>query len=575
MLGKQWLNRYALTDVRGTAIERSQNRQRKLDGTVVWYFDHVMESLPLMLQAALLLLSGALSRYLWGISITIASVILAVTLLGLIFYLTIVVAGTASESCPYQTPGARILRYVLPRILRTLRSAPSAVSAFVFTEFFRLSDISAICDLPNFWWSGLEQPWYTVGNVFVNLIFTLVIVPLMVPVAIVIDAFNLGHTMYRFSAALGRMLYRMSMGTSPPAHILDLQCISWMLRTTLDKEVHLSTLKHLESLTSMPADFDPTLVAYCFNAFVGCVNVSRCEVVVTQGLDQLAIVSALCFFRAISYLSIMDPTSSVLKDICQRYTKIFPTEVDFHGHQFSHTMNAIRTVFIRSVDRRNFAWNDYRPPRDEHIVVAQTFTQLAQFGYQRTRQTKVPRLILRFALYSLSMGVDPPPPTPVIRDSLSIIAIDLGCDVSIVGATTLDERCVHPSWIVTTLTLDQHPGGASFKPDNSEARNISRSRRSSFAPIQAQGNYCPLPVCSPGGAGWATRDVGCDLTRGKSIEGEAAHVESHHTGRCQTVLWSKPSWNHTCITLHPLGSVDWWGRFSSTMGNGGLCGRVH
>ena len=55
MLGKQWLNRYASTDMRGTAIERSQNRQRKLDGITSWHFDHVIESLPLMLQAALLL----------------------------------------------------------------------------------------------------------------------------------------------------------------------------------------------------------------------------------------------------------------------------------------------------------------------------------------------------------------------------------------------------------------------------------------------------------------------------------------------------------------------------------------
>jgi len=445
MLGKQWLNRYALTDVRGTAIERSQNRQRKLDGTIAWYFDHIMESLPLMLQAALLLLGGALSRYLWEISITVASVILAVTSFGLIFYLSIIVAGTASESCPYQTPGARVLRYVIPHILHALRSAPSTISAFVFTKLFRLSDISAVCDLPNFWWSGIEQPWHTVENVIVNLIFTLIIVPLMLPIAIVIDALNLGHTIYRFSAALGRMLYRMSRGTSPQAHILDLQCISWMLRTSLDKEVHLSTLKHLESLTSIPADFDPTLVGYCFNAFVGCVNVNHCKVVVTQGLEQLAKVSALCFFRAISYLSITDPTSGVLKDIGQRYTEIFPTEVDFRGHQFSHAMNAIRRVFIQSVDRESFTWNDYKPPSDEHIVVAQTLMQLAQFGYQRTRQTKVPRLILRFALYSLSMDVDPPPPTPVVRDSLSIIAVDLGCDVSNVGTTALDERCVHPS----------------------------------------------------------------------------------------------------------------------------------
>jgi hypothetical protein len=36
MLGKQWLNRYASADVRGTGIERSQNRQRKLNGIITW-----------------------------------------------------------------------------------------------------------------------------------------------------------------------------------------------------------------------------------------------------------------------------------------------------------------------------------------------------------------------------------------------------------------------------------------------------------------------------------------------------------------------------------------------------------
>ena len=61
MLGKKWLNRYASTDVRGTSIERSQNRQRKLDGIVTWNFDRVMQSPPLMLQVALLLLGCELS----------------------------------------------------------------------------------------------------------------------------------------------------------------------------------------------------------------------------------------------------------------------------------------------------------------------------------------------------------------------------------------------------------------------------------------------------------------------------------------------------------------------------------
>ena len=134
MLGKQWLNRYASTDMRGTAVERSQNRQRKLDGIFAWYFDHVMESLPLMLQIALLLLGCALSRYLWEINTTVTSVVLGVTLFGIIFCLFVVVAGTTSESCPYQTPGSRALRYMGPRIL----SAPSVIAS-AFKNAFKES----------------------------------------------------------------------------------------------------------------------------------------------------------------------------------------------------------------------------------------------------------------------------------------------------------------------------------------------------------------------------------------------------------------------------------------------------
>ena len=69
MLSKQWLNRYASVNMRGSAIERSQNRQQKLDGIDSRYFNYVMELPPLMLQAALLLLGCALSRYLWEIDV--------------------------------------------------------------------------------------------------------------------------------------------------------------------------------------------------------------------------------------------------------------------------------------------------------------------------------------------------------------------------------------------------------------------------------------------------------------------------------------------------------------------------
>ena len=112
MLGKQWLTRFGKAKVRGSEIDESRNRQRKLSGMVSWKFDLVMESLPLMLQSALLLLGYALSRYLWSVNMTVASIVIGITSIGLAFYVFIVIAGTLADNCPFQTPTSHILRSI-------------------------------------------------------------------------------------------------------------------------------------------------------------------------------------------------------------------------------------------------------------------------------------------------------------------------------------------------------------------------------------------------------------------------------------------------------------------------------
>ena len=62
IFGKRRLDRCIPVDMREPIVERGRCRQRKLDDIVDWYFDHVMESLLLVAQAALLLLGCALSR---------------------------------------------------------------------------------------------------------------------------------------------------------------------------------------------------------------------------------------------------------------------------------------------------------------------------------------------------------------------------------------------------------------------------------------------------------------------------------------------------------------------------------
>jgi len=226
MLGKQWLNRYASIDMRGSAIERSQNRQRKLDGIIIWYFDPVMESLPLMLQLALLLLGCVLSRYLWEVDTTVTLVVLIVTSFGVASYALFIVAGTISASCPYQTPGAHIFRRILPLALDALRSA--------------FSNSGVIDNTVDWWREGIMNFKCSTSHIFTLTLLA----PMLTLVYLAIDAYSLARAMVgvfvTYSLAVHSWLRR-ARGWDLQTAKLDLQCILWMLQTSLDKAIHLLT----------------------------------------------------------------------------------------------------------------------------------------------------------------------------------------------------------------------------------------------------------------------------------------------------------------------------------------------
>ena len=438
MLGKQWLNRYASIDVRGSAIERNQNRQRKLDGIVAWYFNHVIESLPLMLQLALLLLGCALSRYLWDVDTTVASVVLGATSFGVASYIFFVVAGTASSGCPYQTPGARILRHIAPLALSALHSA-SSHSKFIYV-------------LTN-WRYELKKLNCSIQHV-IRLPVVILVSPVVLPVYLVIDAHLLARAVVRAfvaSALRVRRRFHRARGWDPQTVALDLQCISWVLRTPLEKTIHLFTLRLLAMMATL-ANFDPALVSACFDILAGCVSIVGGKVIIPHGSEELAAVSALCCLRTLSHLITVDPASKAFKDTRRRYTETFPIETDFEGFQSYHRLCILHNIFHPScklvqpqvIFRPRIQWKNYKPSSADHIVLI----QLSQFKYQRKQPRKVPRWILRFGLHLLSQ--DPLPSTSIVVDCLSIIATDLGRAVS--NATTLDERYAHIRQVSTFLT---------------------------------------------------------------------------------------------------------------------------
>jgi len=502
MLGKQWLNRCIPADMRGTIIERSQYRQRKLDGIVNWYFDYVMESLPLMLQAALLLLASALSRYLWETNTTVASVVICVTASGLLFYFFIVVAGAVSVNCPYQTPGASFLRRVpdipghiphilrriqdvfrsiwgplrriphlfrrirdkirrVPDILRHLPHIPGALHSVLSGESMCYASLEVMVEL-------FEGAYHSPHNIPTGLLKILYLGIVLLPIGLIVDAFRV---MIWLLAGFNHWVQDRSEPQAEQtteqravARLLDLRCISWTLRMSVDEPVRVSALEYLTTMTLGDPDPIQNVVDW-FGSLTNCVKVIDGNTIIVQGLEQLAAKSSLVCLHALSHLVIMDPMPNILEDVRQQYTRNFPIRTNLDGLPFSHALGIIHSVLspklavdfggmfrTRNLVRRQVQWNDYEPSGDVYIVVARALTKFAWFGYQRSGHAKVPRWILRFALHSLSQ--DPLPPVSVIADSFSIIGIELECNApNLIAEKPLDERCAHINQMTVALTL--------------------------------------------------------------------------------------------------------------------------
>ena len=91
-------------------IERCGDRQRKCDGLEIWPLHFFVESLPIMLQVALLFLAPGLFRYIWSINPSVACTLLSLTDLGVVVYIAIVITGTSSYARPFQIPISTALR---------------------------------------------------------------------------------------------------------------------------------------------------------------------------------------------------------------------------------------------------------------------------------------------------------------------------------------------------------------------------------------------------------------------------------------------------------------------------------
>ena len=462
MLGKQWLNRCMPVDARGTIIERSQYRQRKFDGIVNWYFNNVMEALPLMLQAALLLLGCALSRYLWEINTTVASVVLGITAFGVLFYLFIVIAGVVSENCPYQTPVANFLRYTSVAISHTpfllhrgARSIRYMLHCIAYTFRYIRGIFQWVQDILH----GLPEITGHIGSgssisgiicgitcgITCGIVcgtFVILCVIIALPIVLIKD---LCKALTRLSIRFIDWVLRPRVDPlavqiaeqQTVAHVSDLRCILWTLQTSVNGPVRQAAREYLATITM--DDSNPArVVASWFDIFLNCVQVTDGSAAIIQDYELLAKQSSLYCLHMLSHLVVTNPIPKVFEDVQQRYTRIFPSKINFDGLPASHALGIIHSVFYSNrrnefltfspmrplaprAARSRVQWDNYQPSGDEHAIVARALVKFAQFGPREC--AKVPRWLLRFALRSLSQ--DPLPPPSVAYNSLLIIAIDL------------------------------------------------------------------------------------------------------------------------------------------------------
>ena len=451
MLGKQWLNKYDSIDLRGSAIDRSQDRQRKLNGINTWYFDQVIGSLPVMLQAALLLLGCALSKYLWEIDTTVAAVVVGVTSFGVLFYLFVVVAGTASIDCPYQTPLSNFIRGPVCSLLARYSASYTFCSGV---------------------WSNIHSGW--------DIICAFLILP---PALLITLAFDILRLPFWISVKFACRMYTWWVrGFPAPGQVLDSRateldchCVSWILQTSSDIAIKKLTVNFLGTIQPPPgldSSIESTILITCFDTLTSVwAGGNRKQTPIASGLEQTAETSALSFLAAYSSAVTTEPTSAVAEDVRNRYKKAFPHYYNYHPYPIKSVVHGVFQRFPNVV----VDWKCYNPPDDELIIFSRALAQVVQFNSE-TLGFSFPDWVITFVFRFLSQK--PLPPTSVIVDCLTLIAIDLKCNVPDAERAVRDadameifERCVcTPTRITFLINSHQGTGRTTFRFDNSEIR---------------------------------------------------------------------------------------------------------
>ena len=409
MLGKQWLTRYAQVDMRGSVVDRSRYRQRKMNGMATWHFDLVMECLPLMLQAALLLLGYALSNYLFFVDKVVAGVIIGFAGFGLLFYFLIASAATFSYNCPFQTPPSLIIRFLIhfddkhTRYLKRTRAWFSRVFSYKKRKLQKPKN--SISGLPR------AHAWNH----------------------------SVDHTELFIPGPPDLPLPLFNKETDWEGYVLDSDCITWMFEMSKDMDIIMAIMKFIPEVV-WHAGIRTTPLQRLYDTMLECFDHSSGHPIVIPKFRDRAYLAA----KALLHLTIQrrciggEHDAVIFESISNKHQPLAPISYDSDS-DLTSTLNIIDCVFGHPKPEPIEWKGPFTPPHHlwmSHILLYHTWNVL-----------KKPQQLLdikQFILYSFHL--DPPPPAPVIANCLFIVSLILGIPLHEDDLSATDKRWVNIQW---------------------------------------------------------------------------------------------------------------------------------
>jgi len=423
MLGKQWVNRY-LRNHGGSAAEKSRDRQRKLDGFEKWHFRLVIESLPAMLQLALLLLGCALSRYLWATSHTVAGVVIAFTLFGVTSYVVFTLAATLYYNCPYQTPLSTFIRAAIRAAITYPTRGDATSTHSPRPDIASLPSTEDLRRNPKRFRSGIRsalEKFHCIPAIAEEAEH--------IPIAVVV---------------------------APPTRIFedilidwevakaDARCISWMLESTTDPDVIFSTVRFIVDTIWYPeiaGAISPQVLA---DLFFDCLLDGQ----VIPGKEEHAVSTGMALASVLSIQLCIEPESQELVGLRKR---ISDEDQLVHPHDLRPSSGSrliLTTTVLKFVAQTWRSYPYFDIPKDLPITYKLWLSRVILQTSWQWRQIQGPTGSIIFPAENFfKRVVADGNQTPVIlkTNSFLTIALSLGLQIDIHDLYVPNNRCVLPS----------------------------------------------------------------------------------------------------------------------------------